>query len=101
MKFKYIKFLLVFLLIANFGCAINKNNRWTPYIGCSEEELYQNWGYGGDSSWYDSKYGSSKNTWYNKALLLGVILPGYSSEPFRLNILVSIKDGIIESVSYH
>jgi hypothetical protein len=101
MKSKFFALLLIFSLVTSIGCGLKQKTEWGPYIGCSEEELYRNWGHGGDSSWYDSEYGSVKKTWYNKTLLFGIILPGYSSEPFRMNILVSNRDGKIGSLSYH
>lgn len=96
----YFFILAAIMVLMISGCAM-KNHQWTPYIGCSEYELRQNWWMGGDSSSFYFEYGSTHSTWYNKNVLFGVILPGYSSEPFTINILISTKDGKIETISYY
>jgi hypothetical protein len=96
----YVCILAAIMTLMISGCAM-KNHQWSPYIGCPEYELRRNWGMGGDSSSFYSEYGSSHSTWYNKNVLFGVILPGYSSEPFTINILISTKDGKIETISYY
>lgn len=97
-----------FLLLTAFcfsSCALSgyhpRDSSWSPYIGCTEEELLNHWGYGGDSSYYSSEYGSKKQTWYHKNLLIGVILPGFTLDSWNMNILITIDDGEISSISYH
>lgn len=92
------------LSVLLFGsCAITplRTSSWTPYIGCPEQELRNNWGYGGDSSTYYFDSVTIEKTWYHKNLLFGMVLPGFSSETFDMNILITLEDGIIDSVSYH
>ncbi len=74
---------------------------WSPYIGCPENELYQNWGIGGDSSYYESAYTDMKQVWFHKNLLFGGVFPGYTMDDWCSNILVTITDGKISSISYH
>jgi hypothetical protein len=73
---------------------------WSPYVGCPETELYENWGHGGNRSEYDTGYGVIINTWYNKNVYFGFILPGYSSNSFSKNILISIDNKQIRRISY-
>lgn len=91
---------LLFLFFSSCATGTGTDSSWSPYIGCPEEELYQNWGYGGDSSYYSSDYGSTRQTYYYKNLLFGNILPGYSTMNMTMNILITIEDGEITSISY-
>lgn len=97
------RLLFIFLLAIVFSSCITlqKSMSWSPYIGCSEDELLKNWGYGGNSSFYRSVYGNSKNLWYHKNLLFNLVFPGYSSQSFTINILITIEDGKVTGISTH
>lgn len=101
MKIK-IRFVIVLLFVVLlFGCAgMQTVHKWEPYIGCSEEELYTNWGLGGDSTYYRNEYDSIHYTWYSYFILLPYPLSGYSSEIGYSNICIGIQDGKIVSVLY-
>jgi len=98
-------FCLVVLLTA--GCCTigsSGSSSWFPYVGCSEEELFEHWGgCCGDS--YHSSYGNSDVCWYHKQgiMLVGeVIGPCYRDRTGSIcNYAVTITDGKVESVSTH
>ena len=93
--------LLVFSTLVSCASLSGRDSSWSPYIGCSEQELREKWGYGGDSSTYFLDGVTFRDTWYHKNLLFGTVLPGLSSEVFDMNILVTIENGVVRSVSYH
>jgi len=97
---KRILVILAILVFASCG-AMQAQKSWNPYIGCTDAELYSNWGRGGSSSYHVSKYGTTRTVWYHRNLLFGGTFPGYSGQEFIMNVLIIVRDGVVESINYH
>ena len=101
------KFLIATLAVFSlYGCAgkdiLGHDNSWRPYVGCSEEELYSKWGYGGDSRRYESAYGDTEITWYTQSPF--GVMSGCKKWKDPSNFLyhcvgVTLQDGKVVSVS--
>jgi len=89
---------LLIIIILFLGCATTLP-AWQPYIGCRETELIENWGRGGDSSYYP-KY-DIKKTWYHKDIWTGFVFGGYDSSKSKVNYLFTIKKGKVVDYSIH
>jgi hypothetical protein len=84
---------------------IRARNAWNPYIGCTEAELFDMWGAGGDWDVYESASGTTDIMWYTKSLF-GVMRgcqkwkdPG---NPWYFQCIgVYIRDGEVVNLSYH
>ena len=105
---RFLNLLVILALsLALFACVPPKTrkNSFFPQVGMDEETLIRNWGRGGHSSSYSSKYGTTRYIWYTETMM--GVLPGCSSQVARGNIfyygcvLVGIEGGKIVSISYH
>ena len=88
------------------SCALSpKQERPYPYVGMTEEQLYAMWGWGGDTSTYDSQYGSHKITWYTRDVF-GFVYSGCKVRTrrnplFLPCVAVHIEGGKVVSISTH
>jgi len=99
------KLFCIALICLLAGCAssghdaMGHNMNWEPYIGCTREELFKNWGYGGDGNLIHTADNSYWDMWYTKTLF--GIAPGcLPSTSFRKCIYISMENGVIETIGY-